>query len=486
VEPQPLPADGLRAPDAGARVIRGGAVRAAGYGLSVLLAAASSVLLLRYLGVEDFALYATVTALLGVVTSLTEGGLSIVGARDLAVRAPGEPRRELLGNLVTLRVALTAAGVAAAAVFAVAVGYEDVVVAGTLLAGLGVLLLNLQVTMSLPLRVELRMGAVTGVEVLNQAATCLLVAALVVAGAPLAAFFGVQVAVGALAVAVTVALVGAATLRPRASRAVLGPLVRAATPLAAAVAMNVVYPSLLVLMVSLLSTETQTGLFGTSYRVFQMLVGLPTLVLGIALPVLAVHVTEERSRFRYGFQRLTEVALVAGAFQAVAVAALAEPAVVLLYGDEYRQAGPLLAVQGLALVPLYLAHAWTLGLVALHRQRGVAAANLVALGVVLAAGTTLTAWRGADGAATAAVVTEAALALGLLALLVRRERDVAPGLAFAWRPAVAALAGAAPLLLAVSPWVEGVLAVVAFAAVALAVRAVPAEVLAALRRGRAA
>jgi O-antigen/teichoic acid export membrane protein len=473
--------EGLRAPDTGARVIRGGAVRASGYGVSVLLAAVTSVLLLRHLGVEDFGLYGVVAALLGIVASLTEGGLSIVGSRDLALLPRGERRGELLGNLVMLRVALTTAGVLAAAVLALAAGYDDVVVAGTLLAGLGVLLLNVQVTMSLPLRVELRMGAVTGVEVLNQAATCALVAALVVAGAPLAAFFGVQVAVGALAVVVTVALVGAAAARPRATGAVLRPFVREALPLAAAVAMNVVYLRLLVVLVSLLATEVATGLFATSFRVFEMLVGLPTLVLSIALPALAVHVADDRARFAYGFQRLTEVALVAGLFQAVVVASVAEPAIVLLYGEEYRGAGPLLAIQAWALVPLFLGQAWTLGLVALRRQTGVAAANALALAFVLAAGGALVAAYGAKGAAVASVATEAVLALALLVLVLRADRDVAPRLGFVWRPAAAAVAALAPVVaLDASGWVEAPLAAGAFAAVALAVRAVPAEVLPAL------
>jgi O-antigen/teichoic acid export membrane protein len=481
----PAETDVLRTPAAGGMVIRGGAIRAGGYGASILLAAVTSVLLLRYLGVEAFGLYGVVAALLGIVASLTEGGLSVVGARDLALAPAGEPRRRLLGNLLLLRIVLTSAGVAAAAAFALAAGYRPVVVGGTLLAGLGVLLLNAQVTVSLPLRVQLRMGAVTGVEVLNQAATLALVALLVVLGAPLLAFFGVQVAVGALAVVVTALLVGGALSRPLFDRDVLRPLVREALPVAAAVAMNVVYLRLLVVLVSLIATELATGLFATSFRVFEMLVGLPTLVLSIALPALAVHLADDRERFAYGLQRLTEVALLVGLFQALVVVSLAEPAVVLLYGEEYRGAGPILAVQALTLVPIFLAQTWTLGLIALRRQQAVAIANGVALAFVLGVGSALVLADGADGAAWAAVATESLLAVLLLAALARSARDVMPRFGFAWRPLAAAAVGVVPLLaLDRSGWVEGPLAAIAFAVVALAVRAVPAEILPALRGGR--
>ena len=90
--------------------------------------------------------------------------------------------------------------------------------------------------------------------------------------------------------------------------------------------MNVVYLRLLVIFVSLLGTETETGLFATSFRVFEMLVGLPTLVLSVALPLLAVAGADDRPRFRFGMQRLLEIALVVSLFEVVVVFAVAEPA----------------------------------------------------------------------------------------------------------------------------------------------------------------
>ena len=87
------PVDVLRDPTAGAKVIRGGALRGLGYGAGVLLGAATSVLLLRYLGLREFGRYATVAALVGIVSGVTDAGLTAVGARELSVRSPGEERR---------------------------------------------------------------------------------------------------------------------------------------------------------------------------------------------------------------------------------------------------------------------------------------------------------------------------------------------------------------------------------------------------------
>ena len=80
----------------------------------MLFAAATSVFLLRSLGVERFGVYGVVAALLGIVSSLTEAGLTQVGTRDLPLRRP-EDRQRLLSTLVAVRIALTSFGVLVAA-----------------------------------------------------------------------------------------------------------------------------------------------------------------------------------------------------------------------------------------------------------------------------------------------------------------------------------------------------------------------------------
>ena len=76
--------DVLRTGEAGGMVIRGGVLRGAGYGAGILLGAGTSVLLLRHLGVEDFGRYGVVIALLGIVSGVTDAGLTAVGSRELA------------------------------------------------------------------------------------------------------------------------------------------------------------------------------------------------------------------------------------------------------------------------------------------------------------------------------------------------------------------------------------------------------------------
>src|SRR5205823_2594685 len=86
-------------------------------------------------------------------------------------------------------------------------------------------------------------------------------------------------------------------------------LAREAAPIALALAMNVLYLRLLVVLVSLITTRHETGLYGTAFRVVELFVGIPPIVIGVAIPLLAVAGAEDRARLAYGVQRLSEVAV---------------------------------------------------------------------------------------------------------------------------------------------------------------------------------
>src|SRR5919197_1194904 len=108
--------DPLRSADLGSRVVRGSTLRGLGYAAGLLLLAGGSVLLLRYLGVVDFGRYVTVMALIGIVSGVTDAGLTAIGAREMSITPKGPDRDALLASLLTLRLLLTPLGVVVATV----------------------------------------------------------------------------------------------------------------------------------------------------------------------------------------------------------------------------------------------------------------------------------------------------------------------------------------------------------------------------------
>src|SRR5437016_2729497 len=151
------PVDILDRPEAGAKVIRGVAIRGGAYAASILLTAATVPLMTRHLGVADFGRFVTASSVVMIVAGVTEFGLSAVGTREYALAAPVE-RRRLLANLLGLRTVLTLAGLAVAALLMVLAGYRSVIVEGMLVSGFGLILLNAQQTYSIALTARLEWG----------------------------------------------------------------------------------------------------------------------------------------------------------------------------------------------------------------------------------------------------------------------------------------------------------------------------------------
>jgi O-antigen/teichoic acid export membrane protein len=477
-----MEADALHGTDVGPKVVRGTVWRVGGYGVGAALTAAASILLLRYLGVDGFGRYATVMAIVAIVGGFSDAGLNIVGTRELAKRPAGAPRRDLLGHLVAIRMVLTPIGVALGVAFAAVAGYPSELVVGTAIAGAGLVLTSVQGTLAGMLPVELRNLRLTVLDVIRNLATALVIGALVVVGASLLAFFAVQVAVGVILLAITPLIVRREWVaRPRFALAVWRGVLGSAVTVAAAYALALVYFRLLLVLLSLVSTDREVGLFGTSLRIYELLTGIPVLALGVALPVLTAAAVRHE-RFQYQLRRISEGALLLATLCAIAVSLAAEPIVTLLGGEEYRSAAPVLQVHMAGFVPMFLANVCGTALIAMNRQRTLVAVNAAALLFLALVGAALVPEYDAMGAAAAAVIGETFLA-GLLAIaLARSGQRALPPAALLGRLVVAAGLGVGiGLVVQVPDLVAATLGTLAFVVAVLAFRLLPPELYDALR-----
>jgi O-antigen/teichoic acid export membrane protein len=409
---------------------------------------------------------------------LTDVGLSAVGARELALRPQGEERRRLLANLLGLRLALTPLGALAAIAFALVAGYQRALILGVVLAGFGLVLTTCQVTLALPLSVELRIGRLTVIELVRQMAMLLGIGLLVVVGAGFTSFFAVSIAAALVTLAVTPLIVGRGFVwRPALDRGEWRALIHDMLPLAAAAVIGVVYFRMLIVLMSLLATAVATGLFATSFRVTEMLLAISGLVLTVVVPVLAVTASEH-VRLGYMFQRMIEIAVITATFLVVVVVIVAKPVLHLLGGGQYRDAAPVLRIQVFALIPMFVSQACGVALVAIRRQSAVLPASGFALILVLVSGLTLIPRYGATGAAVAALIAETGLTLALLVLLARGDPSLRPSFGFLWKVAVASGLSAATAFVPRLPVVGTVLAATLLYAFGLWVTgAIPREVL---------
>jgi O-antigen/teichoic acid export membrane protein len=441
------PTDILDRPDAGAKVIRGGAIRGVTYVATILLTAAVVPLMTRHLGVADFGNFVVASSVVMIVAGVTEFGLSGIGTREYALASPVE-RRALLANLLGLRTALTLAGLAAAAVLMLLGGYERVVILGMLVSGAGLMLLNTQQTYSIALTAQLEWGAASVFELINSVVVGGGTALLVLIGAQLFPFFYVSVASSAAALLASVLyLRRRVPLLPRFELAGWRELVRDSLPFAAAATVAILYPRIGLIVVSLISNAHQTGYYSTAYKLVEVIGGTSGLIANSAFPVFARAGRDDHERLRNAVDKVGATALIAGAYVTLSLFIAAPFVIEVVGGSAYTPAVPVLRLQAVALLGGFLAATWSYTLLSLRMHGALLRVTLAALVVSIGLSAALVPGLGAQGASIASAVCEFVVAGGYMLALRRGHARLRPSLAALPRVALATLAAASVLLL---------------------------------------
>jgi O-antigen/teichoic acid export membrane protein len=484
--PAPIAPDLLDTSDAGPAALRGGALRSAGYVAGLLMSLASAPLLIRHLGQEDFGRYVAVLSVVTVVAGFTEAGLNTIALREYATLTP-DARDRTMADALGLRIALSAAGIVFGVALSALAGYGSTLVLGTLLAGVGMLLQSTQTMLSVGLQGSLRFGLATVTDLVRQAVTVILLVTLVVAGGTVVSFLAVPIAAGVVGVGLTAAFVrGVMPLRPRFDTQTWWPLVRDTIPYAVAIALNAAYFRVAIVVMSITATELQTGYFSTSFRVVEVLIGVPALVVGAAFPILSRAVRDDRARFAQATERLFELGILAGTLMAVGIGLGAGFATDVLGGADAEPAAEVLRIQGVAMVATFVAVACGYPLLSLRRNKEIMLANGAALLASVVLTLVLVPSLQARGAAIAAVSAETALAVVTTVMLKRAEPALRLPLGVIPVALAAAAAGVgAGLLLGGPEVVRAVVGSVVFLVVVVLLGRFPPEVrhaLAARRR----
>jgi O-antigen/teichoic acid export membrane protein len=479
--PDRAAADPLSGPNAGGQAVRGGILRALGYVVGRLLALISAPLLLRHLGVADFGGYAAVTSLITIAALFSDAGLTIIGIREYAVRDE-EGRERLMGAMLSLRLGFALCGALAATVFAVVAGYSNALVLGTALAGVGLVLFFVQQAFTVPLFAQMRLGFVTALELLRQALTAVFTVALVIVGASVTAFLAVSIPVGLIVAAVTLVSIRGhvATRRPGINMPEIRFLFREVLAIGGASILASLFYRIAIVVMSVMSTTTQTGYFAASYRVIEVIIPLPSLINSAAFPVLSRAATDSPRRLAQGVRQIFDINLILGCGGALLVWLGAAPIIAFLGGDAFKPAVSVLQIQAFAVVATFVFAGFSGALVAIRGQRGLFRAALVGCVLALVLSCLLVPIGGATGAAIAMTVSETVLAFAAGVALLRHRPQLRPRLTIVAKVLAALAPGVAAALMGLETELLLPLATVAYVGVLVALRAVPSVAIDAL------
>ena len=457
----------------------------------MLLSLASVPFMTRHLGEVDYGYYVTVTSVLFILGGITEAGLTNLGTREYAVRH-GEDRATFLRDLVGLRLTLTITGITFAVALTAVTGANSSVVAGVGIMGVGMLLTLTQQTYGVSLSAQLRLGWVSVLELIRQATLSLSTIGLVIARREPDAVLLRQRHErlrDARGHAARAAQRGrpAARVRPGALEGdpPRGPALRAGRGRRAHLLPPRDHPAEL--------RRQRRGdrhlLGGVPGRRDRRRRSRGSLV-SSAFPILARAAgQDDTARLRYGLGKLFDVAIVFGVLISLSIIIGAQFAIDVIAGEDFQESVGVLELQALCLITTFVVAVWSFALLSLKRYRELLVVN--AMATATSAGLTLFFVRGldlgAEGAALATFGAELVLAGGYLV----RSRAPIGRLAPSFSGIARILPGAAAMIaiwlaLDLHPVIEVALATIAYVGLAFAMRAVPEELVNAVRDRRTA
>jgi O-antigen/teichoic acid export membrane protein len=418
--------DVLDSSEAGARVIRGGALLSGTYLAGLMLTALSVPFMIRALGVDDFGRFVTASSAVMIIGGVTEAGLNTIGLREYVVAEPGA-RRRILADLLGLRIALTVSGLVVGCTLMAILGYDGIVVAGVAITGFALLMQVVQENWTIPLASALRWGWFSLLGFLRSSVTAILVITVALLGAGLASYFWISV-VGAGSAFALAALKmrGLVEWVPGFRRSEWWRLVRDALPYAAATTVGVLYFRVALMILSLASTEDQTSYYSAAFKIVEVFGGFAGLLVASSFPVLARAARDDLDRLRYGLSKVLQTTVMLGSWFALSLFVGAPLAVKVVAGAQFEPAVEVLRALAWTLIAGFAVAALGYALLSLREHAALLKASLVALVVAVVLSVILIPAHGALGAAIATVASEASLMLGYAGYVTVAHPDMRP------------------------------------------------------------
>jgi O-antigen/teichoic acid export membrane protein len=336
------------------RIARTAVILLIGRGMNLLLGVAGVALLARALGPDEFGVWSTALAFVGIFGFLTDMGLG----RAATLRMADDHEREArwLGALVGT--------VAAASAIAIVVTIGAI----PLLGGTGhveevTLILALTLLGAAPgaimavfdsrVRAGIRMALLTFGSVAWLAAIIVLELSDAGVVAFATAFLVVSLLTAALEWLVTRRY---AHIELRKGRSLWRPLIKVALPIGLAGTLVTVYYRIDSVLVFTIKGSDEAGIYGAAYRFLDPVQFLPISVMAAVFPVLSALHSSDPDRVRRLVQRGGEYLLIGSLGILAATIALAGPLVDLLLGDGFERSATVLPILMLAFVFISLGY----------------------------------------------------------------------------------------------------------------------------------
>ncbi len=439
----------------------GGSLVASALGLVTFVAVT------RGLGAVDFGVLTTALVYLMIPVILADVGLTTYVVREIS--AQPERTAAVMQAAMPLRALVSAAAVGVAVAVAYVLPYSSDVRTLIAIGSIGSFCTLMTQGLAPVLQVQLKMHWSVVATLAGRAAILVLTLAVLAADGGLDGVMAANVAGTAVTFCLQLAIVARiVSLRPRLDYGYWRTLLRGSIAIGLALAIAQIYFRIDVLLLAALRDSVEVGLYGAAVKLLE-LAELVAAAIGITVfPLLARYVRSDPPRMRLLFQRTFDLLLAAAGALVVLMTVTAAEIVVLLSGEEFREAGDALRLLAPYVLLSFVTGLLWRALIAYGEDRALLALAVGILSINVALNLVVIPAYGFRGAAVTTIVTESIGLATALALLWRRHR-LLPSVRYGLVVLPAVLVMAAVLVWLPGPFlVRAILAGAAYVGVLLA------------------
>lgn len=344
-------------------------IQVVGKVVSTILGLLTLAIMARYLGQSGFGDYTTIINFVSFFAIIADLGLTLVTVQMIS--RPGVEEKKVLNNLFGLRLVSIVLFLALSPIIALFLPYSPVIKIGVLVAALSFLFPALNQILIGLFQKKLRMDKAVIAETISRLILFGGTYLAIKLGSGLMGILWAAVIAAAVNFIISYLLAGKSyLLKPDFDFALWKEVIKKSWPLAVTIVLNLLYLKTDTLILSLIKSSEEVGLYGAAYRIIDVLTTLPFMFAGIVLPIMTSSWFEDKKDYfklvlqkSFDLMAVFSIPIIAGAL------VLAKPIIVLVAGPEFAGSGVILKILIFALVAIFLGCMFAHAVIAINQQK---------------------------------------------------------------------------------------------------------------------
>jgi O-antigen/teichoic acid export membrane protein len=337
--------------------------------ISTILGLLALALMTRYLGAAGFGAYTTIVTFISFFAIIADLGLTLVTVQMIS--DPQADENKILNNLLALRLLSALIFLGLGPIIVLFFPYGTDIKIGVSITAISFLFVALNQIMTGIFQKRLTMNKSVWADIISRVLLLVGIALIVYFKGSLMAILWVSTLSSAVSFGIQFCFSRQfISLKLAYDKKIWTDIIGRSWPLAITIAFNLIYLKADTLILSLIKSPTEVGIYGSVYKIIDVLVTVPFMFAGVVLPILTADwLQKNHDHFQKVFQKSLDFMIMMAFPLIIGTQFIARDIMVLIAGPEFSAAGPILQILILAAAIIFISCIFSHIIIAVNRQK---------------------------------------------------------------------------------------------------------------------